>query len=763
MESNVVSQDEQSQPVRTATVTVEEPSQLVVPANVDEQLSIMRPNDDSHEYSNGHDGNGNNGSDSSDSEYVDEDGEDDEDDDEDDEDDEDEDEDEDVDEEDEQARRIRQTVHGFQSGPITDFVTTFAPHHVPSPVNAPEKEDVPAMLDLQPVGRQKVMFHSPETWRVNLMSISRYGFLFIADGENIKVFRISSPARPELVLFTQLAPPKPSPPTISQILGANNPMNIFSINALKIGTLGGEEHVVILTDAGQAIIYSTASILRHHDQENSGENSTDSAADTAPVFVLQVERSAWGVDLHDREKLVVVSDNSHSITIFKLGFSDNWYTRDEKQRTQRRQKRQRAAYSSSEEGATANESASANASDADRHEKRSYRHDHHHKHNVYRSSAPQTRRTRDSEAFSRVIHNAHDNNIPNVRFVDVPIRDPTADIMSTQVCVLSASIDGDIKLWDINTMRCISGSLFLDKKGWSCLPLWKRDFALVPNINIISGMKPLADGDDPTTGRSLHKPDSNLIISYPLKSRSPYMTTTRRKRQENADGDEAYPYVMYEEVTDALEEYEAQIYVTSMNRMNYEHNILDPRPGQRPPDTPSSYDDNPILSDEERKSSYILDDLILFHATIYQTRLVVFKDGEQNLANICPAVFGKRIPRENFTASFDRLNMSVVIPELACVVVASQEGLVSVFKLCKTDNEHIGLKQEYVIAEQKKFATNNTLIGLDVCPVETDGLDLSRRFMLFLIYLNGTVVTYQLRRHDVVIIEDVQDFDELVF
>ncbi|KAK9329811.1 CRT10-domain-containing protein [Lipomyces starkeyi] len=732
-------------------VSQAEPSQLVRPESQVEQTST-RPSDSSHDYSNNDNGDAADDDYDSDGSYS---GDDDEDEEEDDDDD---DFNDDDDEEDEEARRIRQTVHGFQSGPIADFAT-FDPHQVPPPAKAPEKEDVPAMLELQPIGRQKVMFLSPETWRVNLMSISRYGFLFIADGEKVKVFRIASPARPELVLFTHLIPPKPNPPTISQILGANNPMNLFSINALKIGTLGGEEHLVILTDAGQAIVYSTTSILRHQGQENSGEI----AKDTMPVFVLQVERSAWGVDLYDRERLIVVSDNSHTITVFKLGFSDKWDPHNEQQRAQRRRKRQREADSSSEEYASGNASASANASDANGHQSRQHKHHRHHIHKLYKSSAPQTKRTRDSEAFTRIIHNAHDNNIPNVRFVDVPIRDPTTNVTTTQVCVLSASIDGDVKLWDINTMRCISGSLFLDKKGWSCLPLWKHDFALVPNINVISGMKPLTDEVDPTTGRSLHKPDSNLIISYPVKSRSPYMTMTRRKRLENVDSDDVYPYVMYEEVADVLEDHEAQIYVTSMNRMNYEHNILDPRPGQPPPDTPSSYDENPMLTAEERKSCYILDDLIVFHSTLYQARLVAFKEGEQYLANICPAVFGKRIPIENFTASFDRLNMSVVIPELACVIVASQEGLVSIFKLCKTDDGHIGLKQEYVIAERKKLSSNNTLLGLDVSAVETDGSDLSRRFVLFLMYLNGTVVTYQLRRNDVGMIEDVQDVDDLVF
>ncbi|KAK9326305.1 CRT10-domain-containing protein [Lipomyces orientalis] len=726
--------------MESTTVSRTEPAQLVSPESLEEQPSSTRPYYSSNHYNNNDEGDDDDSEDS----YS---GDDDEDDEEGDDDDEFNDDD---DEEDDEAQRVRQTVHGFQPGAIADFDTS-SPLQVPPPSRAPQKEDVPAMLELEPIGRQKVLFHSPETWRVNLLSISRYGFLFIADGEKIKVFRIASPARPELVLFTQIAPPKPNPPTISQILGANNPMNLFSINALKIGTLGGEEHLVILTDAGQAIVYSTSSILRHHDEENAG----DIAKDTMPVFVLQVERSAWGVDLYDRERLVAVSDNSHTITVFKLGFSDKWDPREDQRRLHRRQKRQREPGSSDHD-------ASEYASDANGRQ-RQKQHRHHTNKPLYRSSAPQTKRTRDSEAFTRVVHNAHDNNIPNIRFVDVPVRDPATDVTTTQVCVLSASIDGDIKLWDIRTMRCISGSLFLDKKGWSCLPLSKHDFALVPNSNVISGMKPLTDDVDPTTGRTLHKPDSNTIISYPVKSRSPYMTTTRRKRREDADSDDDYPYMMYEEVTDALEDYEARIYITSMNRRNYEHNILDPRLGQPAPDTPSSYDDNPMLTTEQRKAGYILDDLVLFHSTLYQARLVAFKDGEQQLANICPAVFGKRIPIENFTASFDRLNVSLVVRELACVIVASQEGLVSIFKLCKTESGDIGLKQEFVIAERKKFSSNNTLLGLDVCAVETDGSDLSRRFMLFLAYLNGTVVTYQLRRNDVGVVDDVNDVEDLVF
>lgn len=57
---------------------------------------------------------------------------------------------------------------------------------LPVSTNGPDGIDlshVPLFLDVQPVGCQRISFNRAETWRNNLVQISLYGFMFVADGE----------------------------------------------------------------------------------------------------------------------------------------------------------------------------------------------------------------------------------------------------------------------------------------------------------------------------------------------------------------------------------------------------------------------------------------------------------------------------------------------------------------------------------------------------------------------------------------------------
>ncbi|KAK9466440.1 CRT10-domain-containing protein [Lipomyces arxii] len=567
----------------------------------------------------------------------------------------------------------------------------------------------------------------------------------------VMVFRLASTLRPELELFTQITPPKPNPPTVSQLLGANNPMNLFSINALKIGNLDGEEHVVVLTDAGQAILYSTAAIIRDQERRSGNEKLPP---DFTPIYVLQVERSAWGVDMHDAEKLLVVTDNSRTITIFRLGYSNNWEATFERKQKKRQREREMSSdvYSSSAFSSDASESQLPRL----RRRKRERSH--------LLSGGPHIKRARDSLAFRRVIKHADDNNMPSVRFLEIPLRSSSTDVIEVQVCVMTTSIDGDVKVWDINTLRCISNSIFQDKKGWSCLALYKHDFTPVRSINLISGMKEFDEVQNAgsITGMSRYTKDASIILTYPVKSSSPYMTVTKRRRRENClDGE--YPFELYEDPVDAV--FDSEITVDATGRhQHYEDSIEDMIPGHaRSYATLTSADVHPVVPFEERSKKYNFDDIVLFNSSLYQARLVDFKDGMEHLANICPAVFGKRVPMESFTASFDRLNMSISIPELACILVASQEGQICVCKLCQVESGEIGMKQEYIIREKSSVTSTNILLGMGVVSVTTDGEDLSRRFLLILVYFDGTVATYQLQRASSGAQEDVDNIHDLIF
>ncbi|KAK9446564.1 CRT10-domain-containing protein [Limtongia smithiae] len=658
----------------------------------------------------------------------------------------------------------------------------------PLPPGLPQLVDAPALLEIQPIARRKIALQSPETWRNNLIGISRYGFLFVADGERVKVFRMTSLTRADLLPFTQLLPPKSSTPTVSQLLGANNPLNLFSINNLRIGTLGGEEYVAILTDAGQCVIYATAAVMRAY-QAVGGDGGAAAGREIVPVETLQVAKSAWGVDFCDRERLIAVSDNSRSITIFKLGYS----TKSENQ--QRR--RQRAQFSGEEGDATP---ADTSESTMIAGKKRQWKHTMGRLH----SSAPRVRRTPDAMMYKRVIEFAHDNNIPCIKFVDLALqpgaiqpmatttpaqahrerRRPStrATTTTTQVCIMSTSIDGDVKIWDLSTLECVTGVVFSDKKGWTTLPLWKHNFTLVPSVDIFCGVKTdntsrvaPSTADTPAGTADLSR-YPRLSISYPVKSRSPFMTVPRRRRRTGSIPEGECPYEVYEDMLSPLFDFEASV-DPSARPMHYE---LGPIAAQQQ-HTPllaqasrSSYFAHPIMPPHARDARYDVRNFVIFHSSLYQARLIGFDPScDPYLENICPSVFGTRAPVENFTASFNRLNMTLPIPELGCVVVASQEGLISVFKLCRTEgDEHeegrFGMKQEIVLTESKNVNSSNTLLGMDVRPVveanTTNGedTDFRRRYVLFLVFLNGGVAAYELRRHANALMAEVADIDEFV-
>ncbi|KAK9459083.1 CRT10-domain-containing protein [Lipomyces oligophaga] len=710
---------------------------------------------------------------------------DDEDDDDDDEDD-DEDEDDDDDEEEEyEEDHINEALHSknlsgrfvYSTGSAatinSDTISPAQAARLASRGQRPPLEliQTPQFLDLVALGRQKVLLHSPETWRNNLMGISRRGFLFVADGQKAKVFQITSQTQPILKYVTQITPPKTSPPTNSQMLGANNPLNMFSINCLRIGFLGGEEHLALLTDAGQAHIYAIADIIPHADKE--GSFGADIAREVQPVEILQVDKSAWGVDLYDRERLVAVSDNSRSITIFKLGYSVERIANREYQKP------------SNAELCTCRISADRDSKESIEGEasvsKRIRRSDcpiHHEalpligsrsvsptEEPAHRSSTPQVRHAPDPLQYVRKICYAHDNNIPCIQFLEMPLRqspgssgssrtalpDGVADNVTTQVCIMSTSIVGDVKVWDLNTLECIAGSGFSKKKGWSTQPLWAHDFLSVNDSDIITGARPYrpdsATSEVPSK-LTIHLPnaDPKLVISFPVKSRSPYMTRQKPNNKHHLTGvDGTYEAPISEVVRQPVFEFELNIDPAKRPADEYSSDQVYLR-GEA---LPSSYVRNPVMQPEKRHEKYIMDDFLILHTSLYQARLVGFhaEDSKDYLANLCPSVFDARSPIENFTASFDRLNLTTVIRELACVIIASQEGMLSIFKACKVDQTgQLGLKQEYIISQVDHSHENNTLLGIGVLPVAAEQKDFSRRFILFMIYIDGTVVTYLLSR-----------------
>lgn len=466
-----------------------------------------------------------------------------------------------------------------------------------------------------------------------------------------------------------------------------------------------------------------------------------------------MEKSAWGIDFHDKQCLVAISDNARAITIFRLGIKDalDRWDRGKALRDSARKRQESEDFGGVYEAGVESSSLSSQSGKRVRGDEN-------------RQSAASGRRTTDFMQTKIIIAEAHDNNIPCVQCLDVPLRTHDGQTIS-QPCILSTSIDGDVKLWDLATKECIAGAAFPNKKGWNIKALWLHNFLNVDDSNIISSVnRDIFSMTNPATHSKL-EPPPGLVVSFPIKSRNPFMNVIIRHWQRPISQRE-----VYERTEMPMLEFELEIDPSTRPKL-FSQERLDAEflglPVSELPATPSSYMLHPIMTHEQRHEKYIINDLVIYHGSLHQSRLIGFQpdtSGEY-LANICPTVFGSRTDYEKFTASCDRLNMALTIPELACVIAGSQQGTVSVFKCCRVEETgELGIKQEYVLGEANRRGGSNTMIGMGAFKVETQSDNYDRRYLLFLVFINGTVETYEIKRaKSTTIADDILDVEELIF
>jgi len=80
----------------------------------------------------------------------------------------------------------------------------------------------------------------------------------------------------------------------------------FGINHLIVGNLGDLEVLISATDNGYAFLWYTSQL-------------NDPNHDGLPNMHFDVNKSAWGLSVHQAKRLLAVSSNSHSVFVFELG------------------------------------------------------------------------------------------------------------------------------------------------------------------------------------------------------------------------------------------------------------------------------------------------------------------------------------------------------------------------------------------------------------------------------------------------------------
>ncbi|CAI2165438.1 13584_t:CDS:10 [Funneliformis geosporum] len=126
-------------------------------------------------------------------------------------------------------------------------------------------------------------------WRMNLLAVSdrNKNIMFVAKTDIIYVYRLG------------LLDYKPGVPIKELKCPIDESLKSRTINAIKVGNIGNEEVLVSVDDLGDVFVWFTANLDKNPIQFNN-------------------DVSTWGIALHGPKRLLAVSANSHSITIFNL-------------------------------------------------------------------------------------------------------------------------------------------------------------------------------------------------------------------------------------------------------------------------------------------------------------------------------------------------------------------------------------------------------------------------------------------------------------
>ncbi|KAK9474013.1 CRT10-domain-containing protein [Dipodascopsis tothii] len=169
--------------------------------------------------------------------------------------------------------------------------------------------ELPWMLEFKQLWTQEVALVQPAVWKNNLVAVSAGGLLFVADGATVLVYRRTGIQGLEGLLLRMAAVVDSVSPR--QRHNALDPSQPLTINHIRVGMVGGDELLAVLTDAGTVTLYSCAQIARTPGRGNREVR-------VQPEYALEVAMSAWGVAMDDERRVVVVSDNSRALTVFRL-------------------------------------------------------------------------------------------------------------------------------------------------------------------------------------------------------------------------------------------------------------------------------------------------------------------------------------------------------------------------------------------------------------------------------------------------------------
>ncbi|KAH8840879.1 hypothetical protein MCOR27_003780 [Pyricularia oryzae] len=156
--------------------------------------------------------------------------------------------------------------------------------------------------------------------RTNLTALSQvYNLYFVA---YLGVIHVYSPENaPQVLRRAPLLCLKPTPCPVAAITRGHISVPMpHQVNNMITGMLGDSEVLLAAFDDGDVVGYYThqiAEAIEHAARRSSGKNVV-AAQPPYEFFHRGVGKSAWGLAVHAKSRLIAVSSNTHEVTVFAL-------------------------------------------------------------------------------------------------------------------------------------------------------------------------------------------------------------------------------------------------------------------------------------------------------------------------------------------------------------------------------------------------------------------------------------------------------------
>ncbi|MCJ1472787.1 hypothetical protein MMC13_001436 [Lambiella insularis] len=554
-------------------------------------------------------------------------------------------------------------------------------------------------------------------------ALSHYQNLyFVAVGPEIHVYQ---PQFPTQKLTSNPVFKLCLPVTEISLPGYINPESPHAINHLVVGDLGNEEIVVAACDDGDVISYTTRSIgFAIGKLEPATEAGVVPLDYIRPILHRNVRKSAWGIAIHKLSRLIAISANTQEITIFAFALN-------------------------------AEPSSSNDPWD------------------------PTSRTYLECRAQDReILLQGHAANIPNVSFCNTEDDRIGMYLVSNDIngtVVIWRIWEGYFKIYTPQQIALAHGMPSRGRRGWNVLCLDPRSFRPVKNGQEFVGCEPRTwRGAFDISSSQLEVTEPPVPVSRLQASRSADQVTAEDlddtyENEEDDEEDEMDFHIIAEDASS--HDTRPLVYSITRDFNNPADQMAPPIPGVMPVSTWHSH------RAVEHETYTVSVPFLVLTTTDKDIFLwspsATYPATATHLANAL-----HQHPAEahlSWLEQFSRLNMTVQIPELGIVIIASQAGRVGLLTLTRLQysrrNSQCAFRLDWILPfksqEEQGLRPALPLLGIAAGPIQgqenkQDGLDrespwglgrsawkkgeVGRRYRLILEYFDRTVLAYEVGR-----------------